>query len=503
MIQDIIETIDQYGRTQPTRVAYDVLGETHTYGELKQASDGIAAQLAQMNLTPDAPIMVYADQSFLTVAAFLGCVKSGHAYIPVDTHSPSERLVMINEIAQPTLVIAVAELPIELPATVLTNAALLEATKLPAGPQSPVQGADNFYIIFTSGTTGQPKGVQISHANLLSFVNWMQTFGLPTEGRFLSQAPYSFDLSVMDLYPALVNGGTVTVLPKATTDNLKDLFAALPGLQLNVWVSTPSFMEICLLAPEFDAAHYPQLQQIFFCGEELTHGLATKILQRFPAVALYNTYGPTEATVAVTAIQVTESVLAKYPRLPIGAAKPDTTLTLREGSLQDEDGQTVGELVITGPSVSKGYLNRPKKTAAVFSGSGDARAYATGDLGYLDDAGIAFYRGRTDFQIKLNGYRIELEEVNHYLNQVPLIQQAVAVPKYNAEHQVAQLRAYVVAAPNDLPNDRARTQAIRDALSGTMMSYMIPQRFVYVDALPLTQNGKVAIKELISEVNGG
>lgn len=501
MLTDIIETISDYGRTHPDWVAYDELGQTHTYGELLAASDGIATTLGQLKLTPKAPVMVYADQSFATVATFLGCVKAGHAYIPVDIHSPNDRLTMIADIAQPALTIAVQPLPISLPGRVLGGRALEAAMTAPRQPQTPVVGDENFYIIFTSGTTGQPKGVQISHTNLLSFVNWFATFQLPARPRVLAQAPYSFDLSVMTLYPTLTAGGVVKVLPTATTANLKSLFAALPKLDLQVWVSTPSFMDICLLDPTFDAAHYPALQQIYFCGEELTRQTAATLLDRFPEVALFNTYGPTEATVAVTAVQITLAVLEEYPRLPIGKIKPDTTISLRPGTTRQEDMRLTGELLLAGPSVAKGYLNRPDKTAAVFSDTPAGRAYATGDLGTIDADGMVHYRGRTDFQIKLNGYRIELEEVNHYLNAEPLIKQAVAVPKYNAAHKVSQLLAYVVPAANDYDSEFALTKALRQALGQTMMSYMVPQRFIYRDALPLTQNGKVAIKQLISEVN--
>ncbi|MCI1986285.1 MAG: D-alanine--poly(phosphoribitol) ligase subunit DltA [Lactobacillus sp.] len=497
MITNVITAIDAIATATPQRWAYDVLGDKHSYGELKQAADKIAAAIAQRQLPQAAPIMVYCDQSFLTIATFLGCVKAGHAYIPVDTHSPQERLVMIAEIAQPALAIAVVPLPVAVAVPTTTAADLLAATVPAAQALTPVSGDDTFYIIFTSGTTGQPKGVQISHDNLLSFVNWMVGFDWPAQPQTLSQAPYSFDLSVMSLYPALVLGGTLKVLPAATTANLKALFAALPTLALQVWVSTPSFMAICLLEPTFDAAHYPDLTRFFFCGEELPHALAQELLRRFPQAQIYNTYGPTETTVAVSAVAITPAILARYERLPIGVAKPDTQISLRAGGEREDNGQTVGELLIAGPSVSKGYLNRPDKTAAAFLPAG----YATGDLGFVDDAGMLFYRGRTDFQIKLNGYRIELEEVNHYLNREPLIQQAVAVPKYGADHKVKQLLAYVVPADNAYPSELALTKALRQALQAKMMAYMVPQRFVYRESLPLTTNGKVAIKALIQEAN--
>lgn len=498
MITDIIQTIDAQAQIAPHRECYQIDGQTYDYQQLSTASTHLAQAIAGCDLPDQAPIMVYCDQSFETIVAFLACVKSGHAYIPVDTHSPQTRLTMIESIAKPALILAVADLPMPMTTPVLdARTQAIAASQAHSAHLTPVVGDQTFYIIFTSGTTGQPKGVQISHNNLLSFVNWMNAFDLPKHAQILSQAPYSFDLSVMGLYPALTQGGALKVMPQAQAENLKNLFRVLPTLDLQVWISTPSFASICLLDANFDAAHYPNLSKFFFCGEELTHALAQSLQQRFPAVQIYNTYGPTEATVAVTAVEITPTVLQRYARLPIGQAKPDTKISLRDGSQRQEDGHTVGELMIQGPSVSQGYLNNPAKTAQAFLPAG----YATGDLGYIDQAGMIFYRGRTDFQIKLNGYRIELEEVNHYLNAEPLIAQGVAIPKYNRDHKVAQLLAYVVPSSHDFDTELQLTQAIRQSLQHHMMAYMVPQRFIYRDTLPLTANGKVAVKQLIAEVN--
>ncbi|WP_461226096.1 D-alanine--poly(phosphoribitol) ligase subunit DltA [Lacticaseibacillus suihuaensis] len=501
MQQTIIQAIDAIAMREPDRPAIDVLGQVNTYGELKAASDAIAADLAVRPLAAKAPILVYCDQSFAAIAAFLGCVKAGHAYIPVDTHSPNDRLTMIEAIAEPALVLATTPLPVALKTPTMTPTQLAATMADGAAAPAPtLEADDNFYIIFTSGTTGQPKGVQISLANLQSFVDWMASFNLPEHARVLAQAPFSFDLSVMSLYPALTAGGCLKVLPKSTTADLRQLVLALPKLTVDVWVSTPSFIEMCLLDPTFDAAHHPDLRQLYFCGEELTHKTAERLLERFPEAELFNTYGPTEATVAVTAVQISREILAKYPRLPIGYAKPDTTLRLIADTAQQDQGRVIGELAIAGPSVSKGYLNRPNKTAAVFIKDRGRQAYRTGDLGYIEADGLIFYCGRTDFQIKLNGYRIELEEVNHFLNLAPMIRQGVAVPRYNREHKVSALLAYVVPTAADF-DAKALTAAIHDHLQGVMMAYMIPSRFEFRDSLPLTQNGKVAIKALIQEVN--
>ncbi len=361
-----------------------------------------------------------------------------------------------------------------------------------------------FFIL--SSPQEQPvflRGVQISAQNLESFLAWMESdFGIKDESTFLSQPPYSFDLSVMDLYPALTRGGTLSVIPKKVTEDFRQLFSVLPQLKLNVWVSTPSFMDICLLEKSFDEEHYPQLQHFLFCGEELTHKTAQQLLQRFPHAAIYNTYGPTETTVAVTQVQITADLLAKYERLPIGKPKADTKVVVVDENLQEVAAGTAGEILIYGPSVSQGYLNNPAKTKQAFVKFNEQNAYRTGDLGEFDEAGQLLYKGgRLDFQVKLHGFRIELEEVDYHLGKVGLVEQAACVPKYGMDHKVSQLVAFVVAKHNEFKNNLELTKAIKEQLATLSMPYMIPQRFVYVDSLPLTTNGKVDRKHLFSEVN--
>lgn len=502
---NVIEQIDSIAVKHPDWIAYDYLGTKNTYGELKAYSDSLASYILTQGLEEDAPIMVYGAQTFDMIATFLGVVKSGHAYVPIDRHSPVERLTMINEIANPGMCIAVEDLPVNLgDLPVLEGQELNDAFNANKNvtPNSFVTKDDNYYIIFTSGTTGKPKGVQISHNNLLSFVNWeIGNLGLPERPVTLSQPPYSFDLSVMDLYPTLVMGGTIKAVPKQVTDDFKKLFEILPTLGLNVWVSTPSFMDICLLQPTFDAEHLPALSRFLFCGEELTHATAQALKLRFPDAKIFNTYGPTEATVAVSAIEITDEVLKQYDRLPIGYLKEDTL-----GFILDDNGRMAnagaeGELVLSGPSVSKGYLNNPEKTDEAFFEYEGQRAYKTGDLVKIDDTGMLYYHGRTDFQIKLHGYRIELEEVNHYLNNDPLIQAGVAVPKYGKDQKVAQLVAYVVPEKNEFDSQIQLTVAIKDSLKDNMMEYAVPNRFVFVESLPQTANGKIDIKSVIAEVN--
>lgn len=504
MIKDVIKTIDQIAIKDPNRIAYDYLGKTNTYGDLKKRSDAYAAKLKKMNIPEKAPIMIWGGQTFEMIASFLGAVKAGHAYIPIASYSNSERLTMIQEVSQSPLVIAVDELPIEMKDIEVLQAAEVEDGDFKISEDNFVSGDDNFYIIFTSGTTGKPKGVQISHTNLLSFVNWeLNDFNLPEHPSFLAQAPYSFDLSVMSLYPALTAGGKLVVLPHDVTQNLGQLFKTMPNLDFNVWVSTPSFAEMSFLDPTFNGEHHKNLTHFLFCGEELSHKTAQVLKDKFPDSHIFNTYGPTETTVAVTSVEIDDDTLQKYDRLPIGVAKEDTKISIDTSKGEDSDDKQ-GEVLIQGPSVSKGYLNNLDKTKAAFykDDKDEYATYRTGDLGFLD-GDMLFYRGRIDFQVKFNGYRIELEEINFYLSKNSLVRYGVVAPRYNKDHKVQQLVAVVELADGvrEKYTDAELTKKLREDLSRDIMPYMLPQRFIYRENMPISQNGKVDIKQVIKEVN--
>ena len=316
---------------------------------------------------------------------------------------------------------------------------------------------------------------------------------------FLAQAPFSFDLSVFSIYPALVSGGALKPLEKAVIQDFKQLFSTLAHLAIDVWVSTPSFMDICLMEPTFDEQHVPDLSVFLFCGEELTKKTAQELLTRFPHAYIYNTYGPTEATVAISGVQITQEVLDQYERLPIGYIKSDTRVLIASEGEYVSDDQT-GEIIISGPSVSKGYLNNPKKTEAAFFNYDGQPSYHTGDAGRLTKEGLLFYEGRIDQQVKLHGYRIELGDIEHYLLKDQRVKQAVVVPKYQGT-KVQQLVAFVVLEKTAGQPNFQLTKAIKAELAKTLMDYMIPQRMNYVDLLPQTVNGKIDRKRLIAEVN--
>ena len=510
VIQDMIEAIEHFAQVQPDFPVYDILGQVHTYGDLKKDSDSLAAQIDRLGLPDKSPVVVFGGQEYEMLATFVALTKSGHAYIPIDSHSALERVAAIVEVAEPSLIIAINDFPLADVAAPIFSVEQVQAAFREGASYElshPVQGDDNYYIIFTSGTTGKPKGVQISHNNLLSFTNWMITdkeFATPARPQMLAQPPYSFDLSVMYWAPTLALGGTLFALPSAVTQDFKQLFETILSLPIAIWTSTPSFADMALLSDDFNSQKLPQLTHFYFDGEELTVKTAQKLRDRFPQARIINAYGPTEATVALSAVAVTDEMLQNCKRLPIGYTKADSpTFVIDEEGQKVPNGQQ-GEIIVCGPAVSKGYLNNPEKTAEAFFKFEGLPAYHTGDVGSMTDEGLLLYGGRMDFQIKFNGFRIELEDVSQNLNKSKYVESAVAVPRYNKDHKVQNLLAYVIlkdGVAEQFEREIDITKAIKEDLQDIMMSYMMPSKFLYRETLPLTPNGKIDIKGLISEVN--
>ena len=510
VIHDMIEAIEHFAQVQPDFPVYDILGQVHTYGDLKKDSDSLAAHIDRLELPDKSPVVVFGGQEYEMLATFVALTKSGHAYIPIDSHSALERVAAIVEVAEPSLIIAINDFPLaDVAAPIFSAEQVQTAFREGASYElsHPVQGDDNYYIIFTSGTTGKPKGVQISHNNLLSFTNWMITdkeFATPERPQMLAQPPYSFDLSVMYWAPTLALGGTLFALPSAVTQDFKQLFETILSLPIAIWTSTPSFADMALLSDDFNSQKLPQLTHFYFDGEELTVKTAQKLRDRFPQARIINAYGPTEATVALSAVAVTDEMLQNCKRLPIGYTKADSpTFVIDEEGQKVPNGQQ-GEIIVCGPAVSKGYLNNPEKTAEAFFEFEGLPAYHTGDVGSMTDEGLLLYGGRMDFQIKFNGFRIELEDVSQNLNKSKYVESAVAVPRYNKDHKVQNLLAYVIlkdGVAEQFEREIDITKAIKEDLQDIMMSYMMPSKFLYRETLPLTPNGKIDIKGLISEVN--
>ncbi|WP_397540043.1 D-alanine--poly(phosphoribitol) ligase subunit DltA [Rummeliibacillus pycnus] len=494
----VLHMIREMSLLYPQRIAYQVDDETLTYEELWRQSDLVAEFLVQGGLNDAAPIAVYGHMSPKQIIAFLGVVKAGHPYIPLDTSIPNERVQHILAVSNAALLLTTEKMDLDLSIPTYEVNSVLESTHSKTISQSNwVEGEDVFYIIYTSGSTGNPKGVQITASNLEAFVLWLEEDAHLQDGVYLNQAPYSFDLSVMDLYPALTKGRALYALTKSQINQPAMLFEALQQSNVTVWTSTPSFVKICMMNPLWNAEMMPTIEKFLFCGEVLPHELAKNLQVRFPNAKIINLYGPTETTVAVTAVEVTNSLLDDFNVLPIAKADADHLILLNEAGDIVSEGQK-GQLVITGPTVSKGYLGAPEQTEKVFKLWRDEDVYYTGDVGYYQN-GYIFYSGRSDFQVKLHGYRLEIEEIEKKIESLNEVSGCIVQP-VKVQEEVVSLTAFVVLTQKTDEKPFQTTKRLKNALSEVVPSYMVPKKFIYVDQLPLNANGKVDRKRLAVEV---
>lgn len=512
----IIERIDAWAEATPDRVAHECGAARLTYRELRDCSDAAAGRLA--GLPRGVPVVVYGHKSPWMPVWFLGAVKSGRPYIPVDRSWPADRIATVVAESGAALVVATEPLPAGVE---LGSALLVEADTFPglgpgnAAPAEPVRRDEAFYVIYTSGSTGHPKGVQISRAALESFVDWTATFTAPpvretarTEAVWLNQAPFSFDLSVMDLYGCLASGGTLHSVTADLVARPRDLQADLRASGVSVWVSTPSFADLCLADPAFDADLLPRAAVFWFCGETLAPSTVRGLHGRFGDAAVFNTYGPTEATVAVTSLLVDAEVLAHDGPLPVGRAKPGTTILIDTSAGPDDadpgaaadSGPGTGEVLIAGDTVSLGYRGRPDLTAAAFTtvevGGVTTPAYRTGDLGRLDTDGLLHFLGRIDHQVKLHGYRIEIEDIENNLRRLDDVVNAAVIPVRTGEGTITHLKAFLQLATTSSLSPLAFAADVKSRLRAYVPDYMVPKVIQAIDAIPLTGNGKVDRRRL-------
>ena len=484
---DIIERVDRAGRDYPDRIAHVSEDRTLTYGELVRKSDAIARHLAEKFPGDRSPVAVRGHKEPEMLIGFAGAVKSGHPYIPIDVSVPAERAARIVQKSEAVVVLTPGQI------------AALANERSPAKPRR-VDFDDPFYIIFTSGSSGEPKGVVITLRCLTAFLGWMlfeQKF-ISTSETFLNQAPFSFDLSVMDLYLSLSTGGTLFSLGRGQVANLKELYLALRRSAVTTWVSTPTFAQMCLVERRFDQTMLPQMRRFLFCGETLTPETASQLLDRFPAAEVWNSYGPTEATVACASVQITREILARYSPLPIGVPMPGAKIFIADENLQPVPPGQRGEIIIAGTNVSPGYLGQPDLTDAVFFQMENMRAYHSGDWGLMKN-GLLFFDGRVDRQVKISGYRIELEDVEENLRLLLAVNDAVVLPVL--QNGIPQsLAAFVILSRRGTESDFELGNRLRAQLGERLPAYMLPTRIFFYDAFPMTGNGKPDRRKLAESV---
>lgn len=500
---NIIGNIKTYAEKSPDKIAYKINNEILTYKELEDKSNALAKFLQKKADGDMSPIIVYGHKSKYMLIAFLATVKTGRAYCPIDISVPMERTSKIINSVNPKIILTTENIESNDERIVDINEIQKHSrTNNKIDEKFYVKNDDVFYIIFTSGSTGVPKGVQITLECLNNFLKWSTKLVEKDDNLiFLNQAPFSFDLSVMDLYTSLAVGGTLIGIDKSTQNNMLNLFNLFKKSNANVWVSTPSFINMCLADKSFNKELLPKIQTFLFCGETLPTATAKKILERFKNSKVINTYGPTESTVAVTSVNINQNIIEKSETasLPIGVPKENTFVFIQNEKHENLPEDQKGEIVIVGDTVSIGYFNNIEKTKKVFEtyevNGNKYRAYRTGDMGYFHN-GQLYYCGRIDFQIKLHGYRIEIEDIESNILKYLDVRNVAVVPVYDEGGITVKYLQAFIESNNNMYNGIEGTLKIKGQLKKYLPDYMIPKKIKFIDKIPMTNNSKIDRKAL-------
>jgi amino acid adenylation domain-containing protein len=492
-----------------------------TYGELDGHSGRIANVLRALGVAPGERVCLYVDKSYEALAAIYGVLKAGSAYVPLDPRAPVARLAGIVADAQPRVLLTTADrkagwnalaehvdrvVVLDSGSSNLAEEAELTTERVEligrdvidsaptavAGPRPDLD--DLAYILYTSGSTGVPKGVMLSHRNGASFVEWaVAAVGATSADRFSSHAPLHFDLSVFDVFGASLAGAPVVLVPKAASVFPVELAKFIDRAHISVWYSVPSILTMLAERGGLEPGALPTLRTVVFAGEVFPTPHLHRMMTLVPHATFWNWYGPTETNVC-TGYRVDARPACDGPDIPIGAAIAgvDTVALADDNSVQPPG--EVGELLVAGPTVMRGYWGDPERTAERLvvdpMGAGDGRTwYRTGDLvTQLPDGNYRFL-GRRDNQVKSRGYRIELGDIETALHAHPSVHEcaAVAVPDAMVTNRI---QAWIVATGAVTAGDLAAFCNQR------LPNYMVPEKFRFVDALPRTSTDKIDRRQL-------
>ncbi|MEL4897612.1 amino acid adenylation domain-containing protein [Crocosphaera sp. Alani8] len=462
-----------------------------TYQELDRKTNQLANYLQRFGVQPDTLIGLCVERSLGMIIGILAILKSGGAYVPIDTNSPPERINLLLEDTKINLLLTQTNIdyPWPHPVTVIhiDETAITEETEsTPSVHSTPEHLA---YVMYTSGSTGIPKGVCIPHRGVVRLVKNSNYVALREDDVFLQAAPYTFDASTFEIWGALLNGGSLVILP-SQTPSLEEIAETIATYEVTtLWLTAGLFH----LMVEERLESFGNVRYLLAGGDILSLTHVKTVLQTYPNCRVINGYGPTENT-TFTCCSVLTDVEQVNNSVPIGRPISQTQVYILDNYLQPVPYGVPGELYIAGEGLGRGYLNRPQLTAATFIASPFAtgeRLYKTGDLVRYDREGQIEFLGRKDNQVKIRGFRVELGEIEATIQQYPKVQTAIAMVKETSEGN-KQLIAYVVAKTDE----NLSSEELKTFLSQKLPDYLHPNHYMILDGFPLTANGKVDRRSL-------
>lgn len=485
---DFISAAKKY----PENTAVWTESGTISYHELDQRSDAFARWLTEQGHAPGKRIALILPKSIDTIVAIFGSLKAGNAYVPLGAGWPSNRLNAIIENGDFELILQeLASDEIDLkntPTLLLDSDTWQSATQ--ATDESfeavAVNTEDMAYILYTSGSTGVPKGVCVSHRAAHYFPNWcLQEFNLDESHKIASIAPFTFDLSTFDLFAGLASGGCLYIVPEKYKLFPPRLSRFLEDNQITTMYAVPSTLSLLTLNGALPKRDLSNFKVVLFAGEVFPIKVCRQFREFLPAdVQYYNLYGPTETNVC------TYFDASKVPpgddNLPIGLAPPGTTLFLDE-SKGNDDG--TGELCCIGPSVMSGYWGKPNEGAAYWAEHPDfpgEKAYRTGDICYQDDAGNWIYKGRADKMVKIFGYRVELGEIESGLLKHKDVEQCAVVKRDKLNNMGEELVAFIIPKHDSVDH----TELFKHSKT-YLPHFMVPSHIYELESFPLNNSGKI------------
>ncbi|VEP17543.1 Barbamide biosynthesis protein BarG (fragment) [Hyella patelloides LEGE 07179] len=480
-------------KQQPQKIALVTPQKSLTYQELSHSASQIGRRLQNLGIRPKTLVGIVMEKGWEQIVAVLGILAIGAAYVPIDPELPSERLSYLLENSATDIVLTQSWLVEKLPLLSTIQHLSIDREDLSSDSNSlltsPAQPDDLAYVIYTSGSTGLPKGVMISHRNVVNVViHTNKRFQVGSGDRILALTALNHDLSVYDIFGALIAGGTIVMPSAAAAKFPRHWLDSIGKEQVTLWNSVPAMMEMLVNYLEIKSETLPSsLRLAILGGDWLPISLVNRLKALAPELQILSIGGPTETTIWNIGYSI-QQIDPTWKSIPYGQPMANSKYYILQSNLEDCPVWVAGQMYCAGVQLAQGYWRNPEKTAANFithPRTGE-RIYRTGDLGrYLPGGNIEFL-GRADFQIKLRGYRIEAGEIESILTQHPAIQNAVVTVGGKQQHQ-PYLVAYLV--PADKQN--LATKELQNFLSQKLPSYMVPSRFISLDTLPLTSNNKV------------